>query len=80
MNTPAARIIDKLGGAKRVAEIVGVDVSRVHRWTYPRERRGTGGIVPSRHQQRLLDHARANGIDLTPADFFAPPPAGDAAA
>lgn len=28
------------------------------------------GYIPASHQQRVLDAARADGIGLTPADFF----------
>lgn len=77
-------VIEKCGGHQKVAAALGVDVSRVHRWTYPRERGGTGGVVPSRHQQRLLDWAKGQGIELSPGDFFAlepaAPPAGDRSA
>lgn len=66
----AARIIEKCGGPRAVAEICGVDVSRVHRWKYPPERGGTGGIIPASHQITLLEGARAAGINLRPDDFF----------
>lgn len=68
--SPAERIIEKCGGAGVVAEIVGVHVSRVHRWTYSKERGGTGGLIPAQHQQPILDRARERGIDISPADFF----------
>lgn len=50
--------------------MVGADVSRVYRWTYPKEKGGTNGRIPTKHQQKLLDAARAEGIDLAPEDFF----------
>jgi hypothetical protein len=68
--TPAERIIDKFKGEANVAKAAGVDISRVHRWRYSKERGGTGGVIPTRHQQTLLDKARESGIDLAPADFF----------
>ena len=74
MSTAASRIIEKCGGVVMVAELVGVDVSRVYRWTYPRDRGGTGGVIPAKHQQRLMARAREHGIDLMPADFFDLPP------
>lgn len=84
---PAQKIIDKCGGVTAVAEMVGVHVSRVHRWTYPRERGGTDGLIPTKQQQILLEAARAVGVDLQPADFFdapddssTPPPQTGAAA
>lgn len=74
---PAQRIIDKCGGPSKVAEMVGVHVTRVHRWTYPKSRGGTDGLIPTQQQRKLLDAAIARGINLTPADFFFSP--GDSA-
>jgi hypothetical protein len=66
----AKHVIDKCGGFDAVAEMLGCHVSRVYRWTYPPERGGTGGIIPSGRQVKLLKAARARGIELGPADFF----------
>lgn len=72
----AYRVIEKCGGGDFgrgvaiVAEIAAVHTSRVHRWTYPKERGGTGGTIPSQHQQAILDGAKARGIELRPEDFF----------
>jgi hypothetical protein len=74
MSTPAENVIRKCGGHQQVAEMAAVDLTRVYRWTYPKERGGTGGLVPARHQAVLLDAARSRGIDLKPEDFFAPQP------
>jgi len=70
MCEPAKSLIEKCGGARAVADMVGVDISRVHRWTYPRSRGGTDGAIPTRHQTNLLTRARERGIDLRPEDFF----------
>lgn len=70
MSNVASRVIEKCGGHAVVAALVGVDVSRVHRWTYPPERGGTGGVIPTKQQAKLLTAARASGIDLKPDDFF----------
>lgn len=67
---PAQSIISKCGGPEVVAAWTGAHVTRVRRWTYPKERGGTGGLVPSKWQGPLLAAAVANGIGLTPADFF----------
>lgn len=72
---PARRIIDRLGGVEAVARITNRDVSRVYRWMYTRERGGTDGRIPQPEAEKLLAHARANGIRLTPADFFPRPEA-----
>lgn len=70
MSNAAEHIIRKCGGAARVAEMLGMDVSSVHRWTYPRDKKGAAGRVPSKRQAELLAKAREAGIDLTPGDFF----------
>jgi hypothetical protein len=78
MKTPAEVVIEICGGPRAVANICGVDVSRVHRWTYPPDRGGTGGIIPAKHQNTLLDAARSRGLALRPEHFFLSP-ADDAA-
>jgi len=57
------------------------DASVVRKWRLPKEKGGTGGMVPTDHAQRLLDEAQVRGIDLRPDDFFsvAAPDAGGAA-
>ena len=70
---PALSIITKCGGAPIVAKWTGADVTRVRRWTYPKSRGGTGGLIPAKWQADLLAKARAAGVKLTPADFFRRP-------
>ncbi|RJO66928.1 MAG: hypothetical protein C4523_10560 [Myxococcales bacterium] len=72
---PANSVIEKLGGPEKAAEAAGVHVTRARRWRLPKnpanpKNGGTGGIIPSTHQQPLLDWARAHNIELTPEDFF----------
>ena len=70
----AKRVLDKLGGVPKVARILGRKTQGVYKWTYPRSRSGTGGLIPAVCQQALLDYAHQNGIeDLTPEDFFEDP-------
>jgi hypothetical protein len=73
---PAYTIIEKLGGLSAAAEAAGVDESRVCRWRLPKGKPhdGTGGLVPSKHHQRILDWAARHERDLGPADFFASRP------
>ncbi|UYW24875.1 hypothetical protein OKC48_16510 [Methylorubrum extorquens] len=80
MSSVAASIIAKCNGHAVVADICGVHVTRVYRWTYPVEKGGSGGLIPSRHQALLLKGARERGIDLRPEDFFDPASSGLAAA
>ena len=69
MSNAATRIIEKFGGSRRLAKLLGLDASAVYRWTY-QGKKGAGGAIPTRHQNRLLQEAAAHGIDLSPADFF----------
>lgn len=72
---PASTIIKICGGFSAVAEMTGRTEIRVRRWTYPKDRGGTGGLIPSDCQGRLLLKAQERGIDLQPRHFF-PEPAG----
>jgi len=69
--SPVARnVIDKCGGEKIVAGLIGRSLSTVYKWTYPREQGGTGGWVPTVAQKKLMEAARRGEVDLAPADFF----------
>ena len=70
MNNPAKFIITRCGGPAVVGSMLGVSAARVHRWTYPVERGGTGGLIPTKHQAPLLQKAELAGIDLRPEHFF----------
>lgn len=63
-------IIALCGGYKAVADMTGRDETRVRRWTYPKERGGSDGLIPSDVQQTLLKEAKARGLPLTPEHFF----------
>lgn len=86
MDSIADHIISKVGagskarGIKRIAFYLQRSPGRIYFWTYDREKGGTDGLVPARDQKPLILAARADGIDLTPADFFGPdfelPPLG----
>jgi hypothetical protein len=67
---PAATIIARLGGERVVSEITGRAYTAPYRWQHPLEKGGTGGLIPQKLHAKLLDYARANGIELTPADFL----------
>jgi hypothetical protein len=52
---PAAFVISKVGGPKKVALITGEHYTRVCRWRYPEgSRYGTGGVVPHTAAMKLL--------------------------
>ena len=67
---PAQRIIDMLGGVAKVSEITGKSPVSVHKWTYDKERAGTGGHIPWASAELLLKHSQENGGDLRPDHFF----------
>lgn len=68
---PAKRVIEAFGGPAKFAEAIGRDVSRIHRWTYPQDRGGTGGAIPggTKMLQTILDAARTKGINLSLDDL-----------
>lgn len=72
----AAHVIEKCGGVARVAEICGKSRSAIHKWTYPKNREGRGGVVPQEDAQKLLDAAARFGFELSAEDFFEPLPKG----
>lgn len=70
---PANTIIKKFNGLKPVAVAANVTVHSVMRWRSPKDRGGTGGIIPHWHMQPLLDAAKERNIELRPADFLPRP-------
>ncbi len=75
---PAYGVIMRFGGpegkltvgVETVAAITKRDPSWVYRWMYPKERGGTGGLIPSREQKKLFDYAQKKRLPLEPEDFF----------
>lgn len=72
--TPAQRAIEAFGGVQNLAAAIGRDVSRIHRWTYPADRGGTDGHIPGSAVRRVLQAAKARGIELSANDLFAEAP------
>lgn len=79
-DTPAYRVIQKCGGFSETARLAGTSESWVYRWTYDEGNGGTGGRIPAKAQQALLEAARVGGCNITPADFFEAAPARQGAA
>lgn len=73
----AERIITLCGGFDAVASITGRSANQVRKWTYPKARGGTGGLIPSQFHQLLLDAMRGADRPLRPDDFFDPSPKPD---
>lgn len=66
---PAAGIVARFGGCRPMARVLGVYPSTISRWMTPVERGGTGGHIPRRHWQRILDIGHAQGLRLKLADL-----------
>lgn len=81
MNTPtkttqAQRVIAKFGGARQLAQALSRlelgkrrDAANVYRWTYPKSKGGTGGLIPSSAMADVLEAARLDGVLLTAEDI-----------
>lgn len=67
---PANKIITALGGTAAVARLLGVHRTRVWKYMQPREKGGTGGLIPIHHIRPLLDALRARGLPYTAEDFL----------
>lgn len=49
-------------GVNRVAAIIGISAHAVRLWTYPKDKRGSGGRIPRKHHQKLLEAAQHEGL------------------
>lgn len=79
--TQAERVLKKFGGARRLSAILLVvgkprDPSCIYRWTYPKEKGGTGGLIPTSVWPDLILAAKYDGVllesELTDPRTFAP--------
>jgi|DEB19_MinimDraft_3_1074340.scaffolds.fasta_scaffold353706_1 hypothetical protein len=70
MHRQASRIIAKFGGARRLAYVCGMEPSRVYKWTYPKAKGGTGGIIPSACVSAVQVAAETAGIELKAEDWL----------
>lgn len=57
--TPAARMIARFG-VDNLARWTGRHRSRVHAWTWPTSKGGTGGVIPTRSRQAIIAGAQAD--------------------
>lgn len=67
---PAHKIITALGGPSAVANRLGLHRTRVSKWQAPRGAGGTGGLIPMKHVQSLMEFAREQNVKLTAEDFL----------
>lgn len=74
MNNQAERIIAKFGNARQLAAALaevgaGRDPTAVYKWTYPREKGGTGGYIPAAAVDDVKRAAERRGVQLTGKDW-----------
>lgn len=69
-SSPAELVIDRFDGVCALARLLGKNPSSISRWKKAREEGGTGGLVPSQSQPRLLELAHERGIKLSPAEIM----------
>lgn len=68
--TPAEKVYKVFGSRRRIAKIVGRDVSSVARWNYPIDKQGLNGRVPSAVQSILLAEAKRLNLELSADDLI----------
>jgi hypothetical protein len=76
-NTQADRVIHKFGGPGQMCKLLGelgpeyaIHRITIYRWTYPKGKFGTGGVIPTRAMVKIMRAARLLGIHLEPDDFY----------
>lgn len=57
-------IIQQFGGVKQLAKAINKDPATIYRWTYPKDKQGTGGRVPSSALNSIIDAAKVLNISL----------------
>jgi hypothetical protein len=72
--TQTERIIKKFGSIQilhRALNDAGFkkDLATVYRWTYSKERGGTGGVIPKESLHDVVKAARTEGLYLSPEDL-----------
>ena len=68
--TPAEKVIDAFGGVRVLARLLGRNPSSIVRWRRSKAEGGTGGVVPSALQGKVLTLARSQGLSLTAEDLI----------
>lgn len=66
----AERVINKLGGARAVAGMLGMTTQAIYRWMKPIDEGGSGGLIPMKRQLELMVAAHQRGLELSHEDFY----------
>ncbi len=72
--TQADRVIAKFGSVPNLARALMAigspkTVTSIYRWVYPKEKGGTGGLVPPQAWDSIIKAAHYEGIQITQQDF-----------
>ncbi len=70
---PALLVVEAFGGYNALSKLLGIEASTVFRWCQSREVNGTGGFIPRKHWNRLLQLADSRSIELTRELLMEPP-------
>lgn len=70
MTTPAERIIEKFGGVSELARLSGWSANSIYKWTYPKSKGGTGGLIPTDKQADVYRLSLAHSKGVAPEDFL----------
>lgn len=62
-------VIRKFGGVGAMSAATGFSVNSIYKWTYAKEKGGTGGVIPGDKLPVVLGVARDRGIDITVDDL-----------
>lgn len=65
MTNDAPFIIAKFGGVNALAQAIDKNPATVYRWTYPKEKGGTGGLIPSASLLKIQAAANLLNINLS---------------
>ena len=65
----AEKVIEKFGGTAKLANALNCDPATIYKWTYPKDKGGTDGLIPSSTMGAVLNAADVLGIDLTSDDI-----------
>lgn len=70
----AERILLKFGGARRLSRLMKAcgrtkDPTSIYKWTYSKEKGGTGGLIPTAAWSDILLVARMEGLLITSEDM-----------
>lgn len=71
----ASQIIEKFGSVPALSRAlaaagVGRDLTTIYKWTYPKDKGGTGGYIPTSAHADIKKAARREGILLTAQDWY----------